>query len=137
MMLLTDLAPYVALAVTILVWVFTQRANRQHELFKERTKRRVDLFDGLLPEMAQLSEALERLNKNLQDQDARALADSTCKKLAGFRVKMLCYGTDDERRAYEEFIDAINQKDQERFPRNHNCLVDLARKNLRRELGIK
>jgi hypothetical protein len=133
----TAFAPYAALAVTILVWALTQRSNRKHEVFKERVKRRVEMFDGLLPLMVQLSEVLQRLNIHPEDQDAIAQANVTCKLLGDYRVKMLCYATDEERNAYEEVVDAINKKDQATFPKRHNKLVDLARKNLRNELGIK
>lgn len=134
--LLTTLAPYVALAVTIAVWISTQRANRKHEVFKERVKRRVDMFDGLLPTMAQLSEALSILNKSPEDRNALALANSALKSLGDFRVKMLCYGTTAEKRVFEEFVETVNKKDMISLGARHNTLVGLATQSLRKELDI-
>lgn len=50
-MSLTALAPYAAMLITVVVWALIQRANRKHEIFKERLRKRVDMFDGLLPEI--------------------------------------------------------------------------------------
>jgi hypothetical protein len=135
--ILTSIAPYVAVAVTVIVWTLTQRANRKHEIFKERLKRRVEMFDGLLPEISKFIDALKQYNGDDSNTEAVQACQEACEKLGSYRVKMLCYGTDEERHVYEEYVDCINQRRIEVLEERNKTLVDLIRKNLRTELAIK
>lgn len=135
-MALSEIAPYIAMAVTIIVWAFTQRENRRHEIFKERLKRRVDMFDGFLPAIDTFIAAVKLYNEDNSNTNAVQAYQKALKLLGDYRTKMLCYGTDEERNIYEEFIAAINERNIGALRDKHSRLVDLARKNLRAELGI-
>jgi hypothetical protein len=134
---LDKFAPYIAISVTLLVWVLTQRANRKHEVFKERLKKRVDMFDKLLPEIGNFVTAVKLYNENMQNVDAEQAANSAWKQLGDHRIKILCYGTEEEINIYEEFISIVERRESTSYADANNKLVDLVRKNFRTELGIK
>ncbi|WP_287995565.1 hypothetical protein, partial [Acidiphilium sp.] len=56
--MLFKIAPYIAVIVSLIIWALSQNENRKHEIFKERLKRRVDMFDGLLPDMSKFVDAM-------------------------------------------------------------------------------
>ena len=136
-MALSDLSPYVAMFVTVIVWSLTQRANRKHEIFRERLKRRVEMFDGLLPEISHFITAIKLYNEDNGNEKATRDAQIAFDSLGDYRIKMFCYGTDNERKIYEELIETINSKNMKEYADKNNRLVDLVRKNLRAELGIR
>ncbi|MGO9484401.1 MAG: hypothetical protein ACLPX9_07435 [Rhodomicrobium sp.] len=135
-MALSEIAPYIAMVVTIIVWVLTQRENRRHEIFKERLKRRVDMFDGLLPAISTFIAAVKLYNGDERNTNAVQECQKALELLGDYHTKMLCYGTDGERHILEEFLDAINKRNISALPDKNSRLVDLVRKNLRAELGI-
>lgn len=136
-MLIAEIAPYAAIAATIIVWTLTQRANRKHEIFKERLKRRVEMFDALLPEISRFVDALFRYGGDESNKEAIQACQDAFNKLGSYRVKMLCYGTGEEQRVYEEFIDAVDKRKMDVLADKNRNLVDLVKKNLRKELDIK
>jgi hypothetical protein len=133
---LAAIAPYLAITATVIVWALTQRANRKHEIFKERLKRRVDLFDSLLPEIANFVTSLKRMEEPSRKADATAACLKAFELLGDYRVKIHLYGTEEEQRRYEEFIGAIDKRDVKIFSEKNNSLADLMIKNLRAELDI-
>ena len=135
-MTLIDVAPYVAMLISVFVWALTQWANRKHEIFKERLKKRVDMFDGLLPEISKFVTAAN-LNDDGEANAKTARLQGAIDRFGDYRIKMLCYGTDEERHAYEEFIDTIEKRNMTLLIKKNKILVDLVRKNLRAELGIE
>jgi hypothetical protein len=137
MMNISEIAPYAAIAATIVVWSLTQKANRKHEIFKERLKRRVEMFETLLPEISRFVDAVRQFGGNESNAEAVRACQDAINKLGSYRVKMLCYGTNEEQRVYEEFIDAIENHRMDVLSERNERLVNLVRKNLRSELGIK
>ena len=135
-MLIAEIAPYAAIAVTLIVWTLTQRANRKHEIFKERLKRRVEMFDGLLPEISKFVTACS-LNNEDQLEIKTARLQEGIDQFRIYRVKLLCYGMIEEQQAFEEFVDAIDNKDIDLLRGKNKILVNLIKKNLRAEVGLK
>lgn len=145
----TDAAPWVAMAITVIVWTLTQvvavivwtltqRANRKHEIFKERFRRRVDMFDSLLPDIANFVYTMPRYFADPENQQFLEESRKDLEKLCSYRVKMLCWGTKGEQQAFEEFLDAIENYEQlVDLPRKNEELVDLVLKNLRKETDIE
>jgi hypothetical protein len=135
--MLSAIAPYFAVVVTVIVWALTQRANRKHEVFKERLKRRVEMFDGLLPEVANFVTGLKRWDNDKENEAALRMCRDAFNELGSYRIKIICYGTTEERMLYERLIDAIEKRDVVGLPDANNKLVYLVKQNLRKELGIK
>ncbi len=135
-MAISEIAPYVAMTVTVIVWLLTQKANRKHEIFKERLKRMVDMFDGLLPAIGKFIAALKLYNGDNENANAVQACQTAFELPGDYRIKMLCYGTSEELKIYEEFIDVIDRRNMDVYADKNNTLVELVRKNLRAELGI-
>lgn len=136
-MAIDEFAPYAAIIVTLIVWTLTQRANRRHEIFKERLRRRVEMFDAILPDIAKFVIAITEYNKDNYSKKAAEACEEACIVLGVHRIKMLCYGTDKEQKAYEEYVNAINERNLKLLKEKNNTLVELVRLNLRRELHLK
>jgi hypothetical protein len=130
-------APYVAIAATAIIWILTQRVNRTHEIFKERLKRRVEMFDSLLPVMSEVVDAYYQYGGEESKTEAAQACRNAVHKMGSYRVKMRCYGNDDEKRVYEEYMKTIEDRKMDKLVEQHNLVVDLALKNLRMELGFK
>ncbi len=94
------------------------------------------MFDGFLPAIDTFIAAVKLYNEDNSNTNAVQAYQKALKLLGDYRTKMLCYGTDEERNIYEEFIAAINERNIGALRDKHSRLVDLARKNLRAELGI-
>ncbi len=95
------------------------------------------MFDGLLPELANFVTGLRRWEVNKENEAAQQMCLEAFNALGTYRIKMICYGTNEERVLYESLIDAIEKRDIINFPETNNALVDLVKQNLRKELGIK
>ena len=134
---LSEIAPYMALLVTVIIWYLTQRANRQHEIFKEKLKRRVELFDGLIPAIADFLSALNNLEKNKSDPESNSKATAAVMVLWDYRIKMLCYGTTEECKLFNKLKDEIENRNPAGVVLANNAFVDLVLINLRKELNIR
>ncbi len=95
------------------------------------------MFDSLLPEISKFVDALHQYNGDESDTKAVQACQEAFYSLGSYRVKMLCYGTDEEQRVYEEYIHTIDQRKLDVLAQRNKTLVDLILKNLRLELGIK
>jgi hypothetical protein len=116
--------------VTVIIWILTQRQNRKSEIFKERLKRRMEMFDGLFQRIVNFNNAYKKYqnNNSLDELQKEAVT------LGNYRQKIFCYGTEEEYNIYCDLIKSIDESNTSLFLKKHAELVDLARKNLRIEL---
>jgi len=128
--MLFKIAPYIAVIVSLIIWVLSQNENRKHEIFKERLKRRVDMFDGLLPDMSKFVDAMNH-NSGIE------VLQNAANKTGSYRAKMMCYGTMEEQEIYIRFIDSINEKDFFRVKNANAQLVSSILKSIRSEIGME
>ncbi|HQT86077.1 MULTISPECIES: hypothetical protein [Acidiphilium] len=128
--MLFKIAPYIAVIVSLIIWALSQNENRKHEIFKERLKRRVDMFDGLLPDMSKFVDAMNH-NSGIE------VLQNAANKIGSYRAKMMCYGTMEEQEIYIRFIDSINEKEFFRVKNANAQLVSSILKSIRSEIGME
>jgi hypothetical protein len=121
-----DIITGVGLILVIAGWLFSRWKDRNHELFKERLKKRLEMYDSVVEAM------LPFLNPGPDGAlDLTGLGD----KLSTARTKMQLYGYDDEISEYECFVSCINARDVSGLNDSLKRLSPMILKKLRKELG--
>ena len=119
-----------AIVVTVVGWLYEKAKDRQHEIFKERLKRRLDMYDSVIVALLPFANAA---NAN----DSVNLSASLKKDLETARTKMQLFGYNDEKESFERFISTIPKKDMVELNKCLKQLIPLIPSKLRSELGYK
>ncbi len=122
---LKDWITGVSLLLVIVGWLVSRWQDRNHEIFRERLQRRLDMFncvvDAILPFLNPRPDGTPDV--------------TNAKKLEAARVKMQLYGYNHERAAYEQFIACLNRRDLPGVLKSLGELTPIVTSNLRKELG--
>jgi hypothetical protein len=135
-MLIKYFAPYLAVAVTLIVWSLNQRENRKLEIFKWRSQRRLDMFESLILDISNFVDSLYKYNGDNSNYEYINNVNCSANNLSKYRIKMKCFGRNDERDLFESYIEAINSKNIDSLKLINDKLVNLITKNIRRELEV-
>jgi hypothetical protein len=123
-----DIVTGVSLILVIAGWIFSRWKDRNHEIFKERLKKRLDMYDSLVEAI------LPFLNPG-PDGSVTLSSSSLEEKLAAARTKIQLYGYSDEISEYEVFLSSLIAKNLPEVNSSLKRLSTMITEKLRKELG--
>jgi len=132
-MSLSEFSPYIATAVTVTIWLVNQKINRNHEIFKERLKRRADLFDEVSDVLVSLNSEMRNYirTKSNENELGKAFVEF-CK----YKFKMDLYGTKDEIECYKNIMTAFDERNDDKFRDSYAKFIELITSTTREDLKI-
>jgi hypothetical protein len=111
-------------------WPFSRWKDRNHEIFKMRLQRRLEMYDCVV-------HATVPLMNPGPDGKVALNADELSERLGAARTKMQMFGLYDEIHAYESLVNSLNAKNIPEYNRSLRDLSEMTVRNLRKELGYK
>ncbi|MGA3345952.1 MAG: hypothetical protein ABSC76_13895 [Terracidiphilus sp.] len=123
-----DIVTGVSLILVVAGWIFTRWKDRNHEIFKERLKKRLDMYDSLVAAI------LPFLNPG-PDGAVSASSSSLAEMLGAARTKIQLYGYSDEISEYESFLSYLTARNLAEVNHSLKRLSTMITKKLRKELG--
>lgn len=122
-----DIIALIGLIVVVSGWLFIRWKDRKHEIFKERLKKRLDMFDAVIDAI------LPFLNSDngVIDLETGELS----KRLSSARTKVQLFGYKDEINIYEEFVASLKERNVDSVNRLSGIVAHTIVTKLRHELG--
>jgi hypothetical protein len=118
----------VGLLLVIAGWIFSRWKDRNFEIFKERLKKRLDMYDSMV-------DALLPFFNPGPDGQLTVDSDLLGEKLGAARTKIQLYGYSDEISEYESFLSFLVAKNLREVNNSLQRLSTMVTKKLRKELG--
>jgi hypothetical protein len=123
-----DIVTGVGLVLVIAGWLFSRWKDRNHEIFKERLKRRLDMYDSVIVAI------LPFLNPG-PDGHVNLSSPELNEKLSSARTKIQLYGYSDEISEYELFLSFLLAKKLPEINSSLRRLSAMITTKIRKELG--
>lgn len=121
-----DIITGLGLVLVIIGWLFSRWKDRNHEIFKERLKRRLDMYDSIVDALLPFFNP-----KNGQvDLDG----DTLSAKLSVASTKIQLFGYQDETDEFKSFISKLKDKDLDGVNCSLKKLSPMIVNNIRKEL---
>jgi hypothetical protein len=125
---ISAISTFVSAILIIIGWIVIRHKDREQEKFKIRNTRRENLASSYFDvyQYFMLADGAPKFDNDFS------------KKISKLTAEINLYGTKDEIRAYEEFIDALkNSNEVETFKGRAVNLTKLLIGNIRQEIGLK
>jgi len=122
-----DIIAWTGFIIVILGWLFSRWKDRTHEIFKERLKNRLDMYDCLFDALLPFA--------NNKDGSVDLDSDKLSEKLSFTRTKIQLYEYKDEIDEYELFIKKLKNNDINGVNCSLQKLSPMMVNKLRKELG--
>lgn len=126
-----DIITIAGLVVVIGGWFYSKWKDRKHEIFRERLKRRLEMYDSVI-------DAIRPLIYAPVDSDGGKhidFNDEMNDRLREAHLKISIYGYSDEISAFQSLADKMAEKNGPGAAHSLNVLTEMLVKKIRTELG--